>query len=234
MTIDTLTSYISSDCEHVEIVEMLKTIPKDILNNLTVSTAEPETILAYAGDDFKNLYILLNGTIKLSYELNTEFIYTFATVKSINILGETETFTNYPVYKSTLTCHTVCHYIVMPKALFISWMKSDINVLYQMTAHIAQKYTDQVRQDRTFLSAAGEDRFIYLLVKYYDALAQHDVCCISTSKESLADEVCVSIKTISRCISGLKKEGLISTQGHNIVIGKKQYEQLKEKYECLF
>lgn len=231
---ETLLTYLPENAENPKLIEIIKNIPTDILNNLEVSTADPETVLAYAGDDFQNLYILLDGSIKLSYELNTEFIYTFAVVNAVNIFGETEIFTEYPYYKSTLICATKCHYIVISKALFLTWVKKDNAALFCLASHIAGKYTEQVRQDRIFLSAAGEDRFIYLLAKYYKALNQKGICQINTPKEMLADEICVSNKTISRSIAKLKKEGLISTQGHNIIITTKQYEMLLEKYDYLF
>ncbi len=233
MELEKLSSYVSKNAENKHLLAMLNTIPPDISRVLSVSTAEPDTILATAGDEFKTVYLLLNGSIRLSYELNQEFIYVFASIKAINILGETESFTNHPIYKASLVCHSKCHYISMSKALFLSWMKSDVNALFCMTEHIALKYTDQVRQDRILLSATGDNRFIYLLIKYYNIYATNGVCNITAPKENLADEICVSVKTVSRCISKLKNEKLIATKGHNLVITEKQYHALQDKYNAL-
>lgn len=226
-------SNIAKNAENKNLLKLLETIPADISRVLSVSTAQPDTVLAYAGDDFTTVYILLSGTIRLSYELNSEFSYEFASIKPLNILGETECFTNHPIYKASLICHTKCRYISMTKALFLSWMKNDSNALYCMTEYIAQKYTNQVRQDRILLSATGENRFIYLLFKYYNLHAIDGCCNITHPKESLADEICVSVKTISRCIAKLKEEKLISTKGHNLVITEPQYQALLKKYSSI-
>ncbi|NCB94053.1 MAG: Crp/Fnr family transcriptional regulator [Clostridia bacterium] len=233
MDITTLKNYVTKDTEHTYFLQILENMPPEIARGITISTAPADTILAYAGEDFKTVYILLEGIIKLSYELNTEFIYSFASIRPFNILGETESFTNHPTYKASLICHTQCSYIAMPKNQFLTWMHSDINSLYHMTEHIAHKYTHQVRQDRTLLSATGEERFIYLLVKYFYANHIGGTCTISAPKEQLADEICVSIKTISRCIAKMKKDGLISSKGHNIVITRAQAESLEDQYSEL-
>jgi CRP-like cAMP-binding protein len=209
---------------------ILKNMPDDILNTLALSFGQPDSVLAYSGDDFRHIYILLDGKMRLSYELNTEFTYTFAIVEDISILGETETFTQYPVYKSTITCATSCKYLVIPKAVFLSWMKKDNIALLTLTSMIAKKYSMQVRQDRTYLSASSEDRFIYLMIKYYESIAEDGVCTITTPKEYLADEICVSNKTISRNIAKLKSEGLLTTKGHHIIIRQEQYDRILKEH----
>lgn len=234
MTRDDLIKSISSENDNSELIEVLLNMPSEILSQLILTYGQPDSVLAHTGDDFKNIYILLDGHISLSYELNTEFTYTFAIIHPVNLLGETETFTNCPYYKATIKCQDSCKYLVIPKAMFISWMKKDNKALLCMTKHIAQKYTEQVRQDRTYLSASGENRFLYLITKYYEAIANNGVCTITTPKELLAEEICVSLKTISRNISALKKEGLLTTKGHNIIINRDQYERILDEYEELF
>lgn len=234
MTKDDLIKSISNENSNPELKEVLINMPNEILSQLILTYGQPDTVLAHTGDDFKNIYILLDGHISLSYELNTEFTYNFAIIHPVNILGETETFTNYPYYKATVKCLDTCKYLVISKAMFISWMKKDNRALLCMTKYIAQKYTEQVRQDRTYLSASGENRFIYLITKYYESIAINNICTITTPKELLAEEICVSLKTISRNISALKKDGLLTTKGHNIIINRHQYERILDEYEELF
>ncbi len=234
MTKNELMRSIPREAYTTPLVNILEGMPDDILNTLALSFGQPGSVLAYSGDDFRHIYILLDGKMRLSYELNTEFTYTFAIAEGVSILGETETFTQYPVYKSTIACENTCKYLVIPKAVFLSWMKKDNHALFTLTSMIAEKYSTQVKQDRTYLSASSEDRFIYLMVKYYESIAENGVCTITTPKEYLADEICVSNKTISRNIAKLKSEGLLTTQGHHIIISQKQYDKIMEEHEELF
>ncbi len=234
MTREDLMRAIPTTAQDSPVARILLTIPDEILNTLVLSFGQPDTVLAYAGDDFKNLYLLLDGKMSLSYEVNAEFTYSFAVLEAVSILGETETFTQHPYYKTTITCATSCKYLVVPKAVFLSWMRKDNAALLKLTAMIAEKYSTQVRQDRTYLSASSEDRFIYLMVKYYDSISEAGTCTIKTPKEYLAEEICVSIKTISRNIAKLKKEGLLSTNGHHLVISPNQYRRIKQEYAALF
>ena len=232
MTKEELMRSIPSESHGSPLAGILKTMPDDILNTLALSFGQPDSVLAYSGDDFRHIYILLDGKMRLSYELNTEFTYTFAIVEGVSILGETETFTQYPVYKSTITCANSCKYLVIPKAVFLSWMKKDNIALLTLTSMIAEKYSTQVKQDRTYLSASSEDRFIYLMVKYFESIAENGICTIT--KEYLADEICVSNKTISRNIAKLKSEGLLTTKGHHIIISQTQYNKILKEHEELF
>ena len=72
------------------------------------------------------------------------------------------------------------------------------------------------------------------MVKYFESIAEDGICTITTPKEYLADEICVSNKTISRNIAKLKNEGLLTTKGHNIIISQKQYDKILEEHEELF
>ena len=144
MTKEELMRSIPSEAQNAPLAGILKTMPDDILNTLALSFGQPDSVLAYSGDDFRHIYILLDGKMRLSYELNTEFTYTFAIVEGVSILGETETFTQYPIYKSTITCENSCKYLVIPKAVFLSWMKKDNIALLTLTSMIAEKYSTQV------------------------------------------------------------------------------------------
>ena len=234
MTREELLHIVPEESKKSEMYEILKNVPNQILMEFNVCTGHEDTVLQYTGDEFKYLYILLSGHIKLSYELNTEFTYSYAVIPAVNILGETEAFAEYPYYKTTLSCADECKYLILSKALFRTWMQEDPKALWYIASSVSKKYSDQVRQDRTYLSASGEDRFIYLLSKYYNNTAKDKTCIITTPKEFLAEEICVSNKTISRSISKLKSSGLISVNGHNIVIDDSQYNEIHSRYSYLF
>jgi len=228
-----LAEFMGEGAENPHLAEILLEMPDEISRTLNISRAEPGAVLAYAGDPFHSVYMLLSGVIRLSYELNTEFVYTFASVRAVGILGETESFTGHPVYKATIICHTRCSYIAMPASRFLAWMRQDAKSLLQMTRYLVGKYSEQVRQDRILLSASGDNRFLYLLIKYYGLYAENGICRIPESKENMAEEICVSVKTVSRCIGRLKAEDLLTVKGHNLIITRQQYRILSQRFNEL-
>ena len=56
---------------------------------------------------------------------------------------------------------------------------------------------------------------------------KNDILCIGESRQNLADETGLCLKSISRAIKKFQAEQLIVKKGNQICIDRKQYERLK-------
>ena len=75
----------------------------------------------------------------------------------------------------------------------------------------------------------GADRLAVLLLgmvrKKYN---KNDILCIGESRQNLADETGLCLKSISRAIKKFQAEQLIVKKGNQIYIDREQYERLKQ------
>ena len=67
-----------------------------------------------------------------------------------------------------------------------------------------------------------------LLINRYEKYANHGILRLNNDRQELSDFTGLSVKTITRSVKKLKEDGLISRQGNDILVDRKQYESLKE------
>ena len=87
---------------------------------------------------------------------------------------------------------------------------------------------NESRDNRLFLFVQGPDRLALLFVKRYEQYGKKGVLNIRRSRQNLADETGLCIKTISRGVKRFLEDGLITKEGNQIIINEAQYEGLKE------
>ena len=56
---------------------------------------------------------------------------------------------------------------------------------------------------------------------------KNDILCIGESRQNMADETGLCLKSISRAIKKFQADQLIAKKGNQICIDRKQYERLK-------
>ena len=229
MEIEDIVSYVANPINQEYFKKLFLTMRKSLLSNLVISNRKAGEYFIHAGDSCKNIYILLNGEVRLLYELPAGINYSFDKIESPAFLGETETFSECPYYRASVICHTTCSYVVLTKLQFLDWMKSSNDALFIMITSITKKMAGQTKKDRTFLFSSGENRLIYLLLDYFEQNRKTNICKINISREKLAESSCLSIKTVGRCIANLKKHKLISQTGRTIYISREQAALLEEQ-----
>ena len=68
----------------------------------------------------------------------------------------------------------------------------------------------------------------FLLMKRYRKYAQGGVLRMKGDRQELSDFTGLCVKTISRSIKKFKENGMITTQGSNIMINYEQYRRMEE------
>jgi CRP/FNR family cyclic AMP-dependent transcriptional regulator len=224
--ISNVLNVVSSKKDQQFFIDLFKTMPSHLMADCRICSAGQGTTLIYAGDPCETVFILVSGTIKITSEFLNGIIYSFAKVYAPSFLGETESFSGFSYYRATVACETDCHYVAMSKNQFIKWMKSSNDALFTITTSITKKIAQQSARDRTFLFSSGESRLAYQFTQNYENNAQNDVCRIKIPRYQLADEICLSIKTVNRCIAKLREKNFFTQEGRVIIINKEQYQRL--------
>ena len=71
------------------------------------------------------------------------------------------------------------------------------------------------------------DRLAVLFSEWFEKYNKNDILCIGESRQNLADETGLCLKSISRAIKKFQADQLIVKKGNQICIDRKQYERLK-------
>ena len=90
---------------------------------------------------------------------------------------------------------------------------------------------DEVRRNRLYLFLEGADRLAILFADWYEKYNKNDILVISESRQNLADETGLCLKSISRAIKKFQTSQLIQKKGNQICIDRTQYEGLKRTVE---
>ena len=123
---------------------------------------------------------------------------------------------------------TECTVLKIPKEGFKKWLDSDIVALQQESRLMGEYLLEQARDSRMLLFLQGADRVAFFLMKRYRKYAQGGVLRMKGDRQELSDFTGLCVKTISRSIKKFKENGMITTQGSNIMINYEQYRRMEE------
>ena len=71
-------------------------------------------------------------------------------------------------------------------------------------------------------------RLAVLFSEWFEKYNKNDILCIGESRQNMADETGLCLKSISRAIKKFQAEQLIVKKGNQIYIDREQYERLKQ------
>lgn len=86
---------------------------------------------------------------------------------------------------------------------------------------------EEERRNRLYLFLEGADRLAVLFVDWFEKYNRNETLCINESRQNLADETGLCLKSISRAIKKFQTDQLITKKGNQIWIDLKQYKGLK-------
>ncbi len=174
------------------------------------------------------IYILAEGIVKaIDYRfLGNSYDYMwFYPAKSF---GGMEVLLELTHYQTTLSTITPCTMLVIPKAIFERWVKSDISILSTEVKTMGSFLLEEVKRERVFLFMEGSERLIYTLMRIYEQTENKKCCTIRLSQQDLADTTGLSAKTISRSLRDLESRKLITRSGNKILLEEAQYKHMDE------
>ena len=88
---------------------------------------------------------------------------------------------------------------------------------------------EQTYKVRAFLFLQGADRLAMLLKTMYELEAVDGVLRLANNRQELSDFTGLSVKTITRAVQKLGREGLVSRQGRVLMVDAGQYRLIQEK-----
>lgn len=208
--------------------EYFKNAPLWLIDAFRSEELSKDTVFIKEGDLADTIFILVKGIIEATDYRIYGMPYNYTQFDKVYAFGGMEFIMDMDVYRTTLRTRTDCTVIKIPRTLFEKWMYSDIRAMKYEAGRVAEYLLEEGRNSRLFLFMQGADRLALLFVVRYEKYQRNGVLYITGSRQDLADETGLCLKSISRAVKKLLEDGLISKEGRRIVVDKRQYDELKK------
>lgn len=214
--------------EQEQFVEYFRTAPIWLIDSFRIEKVKKGTVFTREGEPADTVFFIAGGTIAATDYRMYGMPYDYRRYNRVYAFGAMEILINEDKYMTTLRVASDCTIAMLPRAKYEKWLFSDINALRYETMRMGTDLLNESRDNRLFLFVQGPERLALLFVKRYEQYGKKGVLSIRRSRQNLADETGLCIKTISRGVKRFLEEGLITKEGNQIIIDKTQYEGLKK------
>ncbi|WP_243144538.1 Crp/Fnr family transcriptional regulator [Defluviitalea raffinosedens] len=216
------------DPEKEYLEQYLKNAPMWLLESFQIVHMGKDHVFIREKTEVDMVYILVEGIVKaIDYRI-FGIVYNYMWFYPVKTFGSMEILLELQNYMTTLKTVTPCTMLAVLKDKFATWMRNDINTLLLESKSMGSYLLEQSRKERLFLFFQGVDRVILLFIHLYEKMAQNNKCILKLTRQDIADQSGLSIKTINRAVKKLEEEGYISREGNKILILESQYKKMQE------
>lgn len=208
--------------------EYFKDAPQWILDAFQIEELEKGTIFIREGTLADSIIFIGRGIIEaIDYRVYGT-PYHYLQFNKVYAFGGMEFIMDLDAYRTTLRTITNCTIVRLPRSKFEKWAYSDIRVMKHEAKLVGEYLLEEGRNNRLFLFLQGSDRLALLLVERYERYSKNGLLYVKGSRQNLADETGLCVKSVSRGVKKFVEQGLLTKEGNQIVISKEQYEGLKK------
>ena len=211
--------------------EYFQNVPLWLIDSFVLEKMKKDTVFIREGEPVDTIYFILDGMIKATDYRVYGIAFDFMLFTKLYAFGGMEVIMDIEKYRTSLQTVTDCLVLKVPSSQFNKWMKSDIRALRHESKLMGEYMLEQARNVRAFLFLQGADRLALLLVHRFEKYAKSDVLKMNGDRKELSDYTGLSIRTVIRSVKKMLEDGLITNEGGQIIVTKKQYQLLKEGLE---
>lgn len=205
-----------------------KNVPLWLIDSFSIEKMEKGRTFIKEGNPVDAVYFVGDGVIKATDYRVYGIKFDFILFTDVYAYGGMEVIMKLDKYQTSLQTVTDCTMLKIPKAQFAKWLRTDIEALQYEAKLMGEYLLEQARSVRAFLFLQGADRLAMLFTNRYKQFAVDGMLKVENDRQELSDFTGLSVKTITRSVQKLEKEGLISRQGNRITVNKEQYQQMKD------
>ncbi len=205
-----------------------KSAPLWLLDSFSIEKMEKGKIFIREGNPVDVIYFIGDGLIKATDYRIYGIKFDFILFTDVYAYGGMEVIMGLQKYQTSMQTVTDCTVLKIPRAQFARWMKTDILALRHESKLMGEYLLEQARSIRAFLFLQGADRLAMLITNRYRKFAVDGVLKLNNDRQELSDYTGLSVKTITRSVKKLEKEGVITKQRNRILVDHRQYIKMKE------
>ncbi len=224
--------------------ELLGNAPSNVKEKYTTQKFKKEKIFMYENDEVKNIYILCEGTINFTVQLEEGKTLEVGTItitknnkkidnKNFHIIGYLEVLSGVQQIATTVQAVTDCTCIKMSVETFKYWLQNDINLSLVLNKIMAQDFIEIMNNHSQVLLENSFNNILHSIIEWSKNSCNNDNIIIVKKRQQIANELGMSLRSVYRNLQQLKNEKLISTSGSKIMITNEQLEKIKQLYSSL-
>ena len=199
--------------------QMLAAMPESVASQTVSKTCVSGETLLRMADKAASVFFLLSGKVAGVNEQSGGLHFRYASFNAPMIFGEYEAFSDCVDYRSTLVCETTCKLLVLPRDVYIAWVKQDAAVLFARTRALAGQLMTQSRRERELLFLSGEDRLAaFFAASCSQSKPEAGEYALRFTLQQMADGIGCSVRTVQRSLDRLTERGIIRRQKRNILV----------------
>ena len=211
-----------------QLEEYFHTAPVWLLESFKIEYMEKGHIFVRENAQIEKVYIIAKGQVKATDYRVLGVAYDFMRFEGTYAMGGMEVIMDLKTYKTTLETVTPCIMISIPIAMYKKWLDTDVVALKQEAKAVTTYLTIEARQGRIYLFLEGAQRLEMLLIQRYEEGNVKGIYETASTRQELAEQTGLCVKTINRAVKKLEDEGLIGRNGNRITMNKNQYMAIKE------
>lgn len=214
--------------EQEQFGEYFRTAPLWLIDSFRVERVKKGTVFTREGEPADTVFFIAGGTIAATDYRMYGMSYDYRRYNRVYAFGAMEILINVDRYMTTLRVASDCTIAMLPRAKYEKWLFSDINALKYESMRMGTDLLNESRDNRLFLFVQGPDRLALLFIKRYEQYGKKGILSIKRSRQNLADETGLCVKTISRAIKKFSEQNLVTKERNLITIDEEQYQGLKK------
>lgn len=202
--------------------------PLWVMDLLQSEELEPGTTFIRENEPADTIFFIGRGRAKATDYRISGIAYDFMKPKDLIALGGMEVIMELENYQTTWETETKCTVVKLPRAKYEKWIYADTDIFRLESKITCESLLEESRRNRLYLFLQGADRLALLLVEWFEKFNRNGLLCINESRQSIADETGLCLKSVSRGIKKFADDGLLTKKGNQILISQEQYEGLKQ------
>ena len=202
--------------------------PLWVMDLLQSEELETRTTFIIENEPADTIFFIGRGRAKATDYRISGIAYDFMKPKDLIALGGMEVIMELENYQTTWETETKCTVVKLPRAKYEKWIYADTDIFRLESKITCESLLEESRRNRLYLFLQGADRLALLLVEWFEKFNRNGELSINESRQSIADETGLCLKSVSRGIKKFAGDGLITKKGNQILIDQEQYEGLRK------
>ena len=209
-----------------------ESIQQELKENGAAVTVDKGSVLVFRGDTLKFAYIMLKGELGIVYDAKEGKSHLYNCLMPFKIISDIEVLADEDKYCSTVIAEKDSLLFRIPIRIFRHCMETCPEFSREVIRTFAS-CAYQISMKRGFQAYGSATQRLAIHLTMTAAVRppnETNPFVVDKTRQTLAEELELSVKTINRSIDTLKADGYLSIRGGKINIGKKQYEMMKENF----
>jgi len=215
-----------------KVQKLFMKIPDILLEKAVPITFKKNSIVISKGEKTEYAYFIVSGKLYVQAEFLDGSVYQFSQLQEGSIISDLEVLSGEFINAATLIASEDSLTLRIPIKLFVTELENNHGFLQYVATVMAKKMYRSSYERGNNLFKFGLDRVATYLIKNYEKdNIKGNYAKITKTREVMASEIGISIRTVNRAVQKLKQESYVSIRYGKIVISEEQYKKLLQLIE---